>query len=61
MVLVLTRAIPLLYTWALMNQRITLQQLEDRIELIAATVAKARNRRRERARRKREQALGRAH
>jgi IS4 transposase len=61
MMLVLTRGISLLYTWALMGRGVTLEQLEERLKLIAETVAKARNQRRERERRKREQTLGRAH
>src|SRR5690606_7783999 len=60
MMLVLTRGISLLYTWALMGRGVTLQQLEERLELIAATIGKSRNQRRERERRKREQGLGRA-
>lgn len=59
MMLVLTRGIPLLYTWALVGRGVTLQQLEERLELIAATIGKARNQRRERERRKRERGLGR--
>jgi hypothetical protein len=61
MMLVLTRGISLLYTWALMGRGVTLEQLEERLKMIAETVAKARNQRRERERRKREQTLGRAH
>ena len=60
MMLVLTRGISLLYTWALMGRGVTPTQLEERLKLIAETIAKARNQRRERERRKREQTLGRA-
>lgn len=59
MMLVLTRAAPLLQTMSMLRHGVTLEQLEERIELIARMVAKTRNRRRELARRKREQSLGR--
>jgi hypothetical protein len=61
MMLVLTRAAPLLHTWAMMMHGVTLEQLEERIALIARTVARSRNQRRERARRKREADLGHSH
>jgi len=61
LMLVLTRAAPLLHTIAMMSRGVTLEQLEERIELIAIKAAQARNQRRERARRKREADLGRCH
>lgn len=58
MMLVLTRSLPLLLSHSLMRRGVTLQQMEERILLIARIAAKSRNQRRERARIKREQALG---
>ncbi len=59
LVLVLTRAAPLLLTYIYMRRGITVAQLEERILLIATIAGRARNRRRERERMKREAALGR--
>lgn len=58
LVLALTRCAPLLLSAMMMNRGVTLAQLEERIILIATITARSRNQRRERARRKREQALG---
>lgn len=58
LVLVLTRAAPLLLTDAYMRRGVTIEQLEERILLIATVVGRARNQRRERARIKREAGLG---
>jgi hypothetical protein len=59
MILVLSRCAPLLLTQSLMIQGVTVDELERRILLIAEIVAKSRNQRRERVRRKREAELGR--
>lgn len=58
MVLVLTRCVPLLLSYSLARHGVTLDQMEERILLIAEVAAKARNQRRERSRIKREKALG---
>ena len=58
MMLVLTRSVPLLLSHSLMRRGVTIQQMEERILLIARIAAKSRNRRRERARIKRERELG---
>jgi hypothetical protein len=59
LMLTLTRATPLLFGYFMQQQGVTLEQLEERIILIASIVAKSRNQRRDREKRKREQALGR--
>jgi hypothetical protein len=59
LVLVLSRSVPLLMTYSLMSDGVTVEQLEDRLMLIATTIARSRNQRRERARRKREASIGR--
>lgn len=59
LVLTLARAAPLLLTYSHLKRGTTLEQLERRLMNIATIVARSRNQRRERARRKREQALGR--
>lgn len=58
LVLALTRCAPMLLSVMMMNRGVTLAQLEERILLIATITARSRNQRRERTRRKREQALG---
>jgi IS4 transposase len=60
LVLTLARAAPLLLTYSHLKRGTTLEQLERRMMNIAAIVARSRNQRRERTRRKREQALGHA-
>jgi len=60
LVLTLTRCAPLLLTYSHLSRGTTLAQLEHRMMNIATIAARARNQRRERARRKREEALGRA-
>ena len=60
LVLTLTRAAPLLLTYSHLSRGTTLEQLERRMMNIATIVARSRNQRRERTRRKREQALGHA-
>lgn len=60
LVLTLTRCAPLLLSYSYLSRGITLEQLEHRLMNIATIVARSRNQRRERARRKREQGLGRA-
>jgi hypothetical protein len=57
-VLVLARSSSLMLTYALMRDGVTIDELEKRILLIATTVARARNQRRERARKKREASIG---
>ncbi|MBI3183967.1 MAG: IS4 family transposase [Myxococcales bacterium] len=56
--LVLARCGPLMLAHSFLKQGITLEQIERRMMNIATIVAKTRNQRRERARRKRERALG---
>ena len=58
--LTLTRCAPLLLADSYMRRGITLAQLEERLLRIATVIARSRNQRRERARRKREQSLGRS-
>jgi hypothetical protein len=58
LVLALTRCAPLLLAAMMMNRGVTLPQLEGRSILITTITARSRNQRPERARRKREQALG---
>ena len=58
LVLALTRSAPLLLSSMMMSRGVTLEQLEERLLIIARVVARSRNQRRERARRKREQSLG---
>ncbi|WP_163783808.1 hypothetical protein [Myxococcus vastator] len=58
LVLALTRCAPLRLSAMMMNRGVTLAQLEERIILIATITVRSRNQRRERTRRKREQALG---
>lgn len=58
LVLTLTRCAPLLFADSYMRRGITLDQLEERLMLIATVAARSRKQRRERARRKREQTLG---
>lgn len=60
LILVLARCGPLMLAHSFLSQGITLEQIERRMMNIATIVAKTRNQRRERARRQREQALGRA-
>jgi IS4 transposase len=60
LVLALARCAPMLLSVFYMERGITLAQLEERLLLIAADVARSRNQRRERARLKRERALGHA-
>lgn len=58
LVLALTRSAPLLLSSMMMSRGVTLEQLEERILIIARVVARSRNQKRERERRKREQSLG---
>jgi IS4 transposase len=58
LILTLTRCAPLLLADSYMRRGITLEQLEERLLRIAATIARSRNQRRERARLKRERGLG---
>lgn len=58
LVLALTRCAPMLLSIFYLEQGVTLAQLEERIMLAAADVARSRNQRRDRLRRKREQELG---
>ncbi|RKH11253.1 IS4 family transposase [Corallococcus sp. AB030] len=58
LVLALTRCAPLLLSHAMMSRGVTLEQLEERILLIAEVTARSRQQRRERERRKREASLG---
>jgi hypothetical protein len=59
MVLVLGRSASLMLSYALLRDGVTIDELEKRILLIATTVARTRNQRRERTRRKREASIGR--
>lgn len=59
LVLVLSRAVPLLIAYSLQREGVTIEEMERRIMLIASTMARSRNRRRERERRKREASIGR--
>lgn len=58
LILVLARCGPLMLAHSFLSQGITLEQIERRLMNIATIVGRTRNQRRERARRKREQALG---
>lgn len=58
LVLTLTRCAPLLLSAMYMERGVTLEQLEERLMLIATVAARSRNQRRERARRKREASVG---
>lgn len=58
LVLALSRCAPLLLSSAMMRRGVTLAQLEERIMIIATIVGRSRKQRRERARRRRERALG---
>jgi len=58
LVIAVTRCAPLLLSMMMAARGVTLEQLEERILLIAEITARSRNKRRERARRKREQSLG---
>jgi hypothetical protein len=58
LVLALTRCAPLLLSMMMTARGVTLSQLEERIMIIAEITARSRSKRRERARRKREQSLG---
>ncbi|NVJ07794.1 transposase, partial [Myxococcus sp. AM001] len=58
LVLALTRCAPLLLSHAMMSRGVTLEQLEERILLIAEVTARSRQQRRERERRRREASLG---
>jgi transposase len=58
LILTLTRCAPLLLADSYMRRGITLEQFEERLLRIAATIARSRNQRRERARLKRERGLG---
>ena len=60
MVLVLSRAVPLLIANSLIRDGVSIEEIERRIMLIASTLARSRNRRRERERRKREASIGRS-
>lgn len=60
MVLVLARSSSLMLSYALLRDGVTAEELEKRIMLIATTVARSRNQRRERARKKREASIGRS-
>lgn len=59
LMLTLSRSTPLLMTYFMHQSGVTLQQLEDRLLLIASIVAKSRNQRRERAKRARQESIGR--
>jgi len=59
MVLALARSVPLLMSYSLMGQHLTMAQFEERLMRIAEMQAKSRNRRREATKRKREQGIGR--
>lgn len=56
--LTLSRCTPLLLSYFMQQQGLTLEVFEERLLTIARMVAKSRNQRRERAKRKRAQALG---
>jgi hypothetical protein len=58
LVLTLTRAAPLLLHAAYIRKGVTLEELEERIILIAATVARSRSKRREAEARKRRERVG---
>lgn len=58
LVLAVTRCAPLLLSAMMMSRGVTLPQLEERLLLIAEVIAKSRNQRRERTRRRREKSLG---
>lgn len=58
LVLALTRMAPLLLTYSFMTRGFTIEKLEQKLLLIAADVAKSRNQRREREKRKRREVLG---
>lgn len=60
LMLALTRCAPMLLSVLYMERGVTLAQLEERILMIASIAARSRNQRRERARLKRERALGHA-
>jgi hypothetical protein len=59
MVLVLSRAVPLMIAYSLHRDGVSVEEMERRILLIARTMARSRNQRRERERRKREASIGR--
>jgi IS4 transposase len=59
LILVLARCGPLMLAHSFLRQGVTLEQIERRMMNIAIIVGRSRNQRRERARRQREQALGR--
>jgi IS4 transposase len=59
-VLALARSVPLLLSYSLMGKHLTMAQLEQRLMMIAEMQAKSRNRRREAAKRSREQGIGRS-
>lgn len=59
MVLVLARSASLMLSYALLRDGVTIEELERRIMLTATIVARARNQRRERERKKREASIGR--
>jgi hypothetical protein len=59
MVLVLARSASLMLSYALLRDGVTMDELEKRILLIATTVARSRNQRRERTRKNREASIGR--
>jgi hypothetical protein len=59
LMLTLSRSTPLLMTYFMHQSGVTLQQLEERLLLIASIVAKSRNQRRDRAKRARQEAIGR--
>ena len=58
LILTLSRSVPLLMSFFMMRRGVTFAQLEQRILLIAKIVARSRNQRRERAKRKRFRSIG---
>lgn len=58
LMLALSRSMPLLLSIFMVQRGVTLEQLEERLLMIAEIVAKSRNRRREREKRKRRQTIG---
>jgi len=58
LMLALSRSMPLLLSIFMIQRGVTLQQLEERLLMIAEITAKSRNQRREREKRRRLQAIG---
>ncbi len=58
LMLALSRSMPLLLSIFMLQRGVTLQQLEERLLMIAEIVARSRNRRREREKRRRREAIG---